>query len=78
MWGRGPALYKHNYSKKERNNACKIKFIHKILDKNKFFKTEDNVPVVIIRKKYGKFFFGILKVTEERSRILSWIRIQIH
>jgi hypothetical protein len=25
-----------------------------------------------------KFFFGILKVTEERSRIRSWIRIQIN
>jgi hypothetical protein len=27
-------------------------------------------------KKY--YFFGILKVTEERSQIRSWIRIQIY
>jgi hypothetical protein len=33
---------------------------------------------VSFKKKIGIFFFCILKVTEERSRILSWIRIQIH
>jgi hypothetical protein len=31
-----------------------------------------------MRKKMKKFFFYILKVTEKRSRIRSWIRIQIH
>jgi hypothetical protein len=32
---------------------------------------------VSYKKKYGEiFFFGTLKFTEERSRILSWIRIQ--
>ncbi len=32
-----------------------------------------------MRKKYGKIFFCcIVKVTEERSRIRSWIQIWIH
>ncbi len=29
---------------KDRNNACKIKFLHKILAKTFIFKTKENVP----------------------------------
>jgi hypothetical protein len=39
-------------------------------NKRLIFKIEDNVPVGRLRKIYEKkFFFCILKITEERSRI---------
>jgi hypothetical protein len=42
-------------------------------------KTEDNVPVSKLEeKKYEENIFCILKVTEDRSRIRSWIRSRIY
>jgi hypothetical protein len=35
------------------NNACKIKFQHKLLAKIKFFKSEDNVPAGKLKKGVG-------------------------
>jgi hypothetical protein len=43
--------------------------------KNLIFKTEDNVPAGKLKYEETNIFFCILKVTEERSRIRSWIRI---
>ncbi len=50
---------------------AKFLFYIIILAKNLIFKTEDNVSY----KEKIWIFFRILKATEERSRILSWIRI---
>jgi hypothetical protein len=53
---------------------------NKILANNSIFKSEDNVPAGKLKKKIWKkiiFLFCILKVTEERSRTRSWIRILI-
>jgi hypothetical protein len=52
-------------------NACKISFLHKILAKNQIFYTEDEMCMWANNKKkiWKKYFFGILKINEEGSRI---------
>jgi hypothetical protein len=38
--------------------------------------TENSVTAGKLKRNMKKLFFCILKVTEERSRIRSWIRIR--
>ncbi len=47
---------------------------NKILTQN--FMTEDNELAGKLKEKNMEIFFGILKVTGERSQIRRWIRVR--
>ncbi len=51
--------------------CLQIKILHKILAKNKIFKTEDNIPADKLQENTmrNKNVFCIFKVSEERTRI---------
>jgi hypothetical protein len=57
---------------------AKLKFTTKVQQKIKFLR----LKIMCLRVSYKKKLkilkkFGILKITEEKSRIRSWIRIRI-